>query len=353
MSRLPHLLSSFEIKGLQLPNRLVMPPMCQYMAQDGVSQDWHFAHYAARAAGGVGLIIVEMTNVAPNGRITPRCLGLWNDAQRDALRRIVDFAHACGSKIGIQIGHAGRKAQDCDDVVAPSALPYGPPDFPGQRLKPPRALATAEVQALVQAFADAVGRAVQAGFDLIELHGAHGYLIHQFYAPASNQRSDAYGQDRMLFGEQVVQAARAVMPAHMPLAVRISAQEYSEGGFGLDYGLQVARRFAAAGADLLHVSAGGNGRMAAGWHPPIVPGYQVEMARQVKQATGLPVIAVGLLDAPELAEHVLASGSADLVAVGRALLRDPHWLLNAQYRQPGQATQELQFVPAPYARGFA
>ena len=353
MAKFCYLNTPFQVKGLELKNRVVMPPMCQYQAQDGLANDWHFVHYTSRAIGGVGLIIVEMTNVAPNGRITPRCLGLWNDEQRDTLKRIVDSAHKYGAKIGIQIGHAGRKAQECDDVVAPSAIHYGAEDFAGQNLKTPRELSKEEIQTIVQAFQDSVKRAVDAGFDMIEIHGAHGYLIHQFYSPKSNTRSDEYGQNRFLFGEQVIKAAKAVMPADMPLAVRISAQEYSENGFEKEYGVEVAKAFKAAGADIIHVSGGGNGALMAGKHPQFSAGYQVYLARAVKEATGLPTIAVGMLDDASVADYVLASGDADLVAIGRALLRDPHWLLNAQYHQNASDSSPMQFVPSSYERGFA
>lgn len=353
MAKFRFIQTPFNIKNLQLKNRIVMPPMCQYSATDGMPNDWHFVHYTSRAVGGVGLIIVEMTNVAPNGRISPNCLGLWNDEQRDAFKKIVDSVHAQGGKIGIQIAHAGRKAQDCDDVVAPSPIHYGEPDFAGQNLKTPRELSTQEVKDLVQAFQNSVKRAVEAGFDMIELHGAHGYLIHQFYSPKSNTRTDEYGKDRMLFGEQVIQAAKTVMPADMPLCIRISAQEYSENGFDSDYGVEVAKRFAAAGVDLFDVSGGGNGALCAGKHPEFNAGYQVYLARKVKQATGLPVIAVGMLDDAALADHVLSMGDADLIAVGRGLLRDPNWLLNAQYRQNASNSTGVAFVPAQYQRGFA
>ncbi|KGQ28386.1 NADH:flavin oxidoreductase/NADH oxidase [Gallibacterium anatis] len=353
MAKFRYFTQPFSLKGLSLRNRIVMPPMCQYSAENGVPNDWHLVHYTSRAVGGVGLIIIEMTNVAPNGRITPHCLGLWNDEQRDAFKRIVDAVHAQGAKIGIQIGHAGRKAQDCDDVVAPSAINYGELDYPGQNLKTPRELSKAEIQDIVQAFQNAVRRAVEAGFDLIELHGAHGYLIHQFYSPKSNQRQDEYGKDRMLFGEQVIKAAKAVMPEDMPLAIRISAQEYSANGFDSDYGVEVAKRFAAAGVDMIHVSGGGNGALAPGKHPEFAAGYQVYLARKVKQATGLPVIAVGMLEDPALADFVIGNGDADLVAIGRGLLRDPYWVLNAQYQQNASDSMPINDIPRQYQRGFA
>ncbi|HDZ6808193.1 TPA: NADH:flavin oxidoreductase/NADH oxidase [Mannheimia haemolytica] len=352
MAKFRKLFTPFNIKNLALKNRVVMPPMCQYSATNGVPNDWHFVHYTSRAVGGVGLIIVEMTNVAPNGRITPNCLGLWNDEQQQAFKKLVDSVHAQGAKIGVQIAHAGRKAQDEPDAVAPSAIHYGELDYARQNLITPRELTTDEVKALVQAFKDSVKRAVEAGFDTIEIHGAHGYLIHQFYSPKSNQRSDEYGQDKMLFGEQVIQAAREVMPSEMPLIVRISAQEYGENGFGLDYGLQVAKRFADAGADVLDISGGGDGVLHAGNHPEFYAGYQVDFARQVKLATGKPVIAVGMLDNPAVGDHILGMGDADLVAVGRALLRDPYWVLNAQYDQNAADSSEMQFVPKQYERGL-
>ncbi len=352
MAKFRKLLTPYTLKNLELKNRVVMPPMCQYSATDGVPNDWHFVHYTSRAIGGVGLIIVEMTNVAANGRISPNCLGLWNDEQEQAFKKLVDSVHAHGAKIGIQIAHAGRKAQDEPNAVAPSPIHYGELDYAGQNLITPRELTTQEVKDLVQAFQDSVKRAVAAGFDTIELHGAHGYLIHQFYSPKSNQRSDEYGQDKMLFGEQVIKAAREVMPSEMPLIVRISAQEYGENGFDSDYGVAVAKRFLEAGADVFDVSGGGDGVLHAGNHPEFYAGYQVELARKVKHATGKPVIAVGMLDEPAVADHVLGVGDADLVAIGRALLRDPYWVLNAQHRQNAADAAEMQFVPRQYQRGF-
>ena len=352
MTKFRKLLTPIKLKNLELKNRVVMPPMCQYSAVDGVPNDWHLVHYTSRAVGGVGLIIVEMTNVAPNGRISPHCLGLWNDAQQQAFKKIVDSVHAQGAKIGVQIAHAGRKAQDEPNAVAPSPIHYGELDYAGQNLITPRELTTAEVKDLVQAFQNSVKRAVDAGFDTIEIHAAHGYLIHQFYSPKSNQRTDEYGQDKMLFGEQVIRAAKAVMPAEMPLIVRISAQEYGANGFDLGYGVQVAQRFAAAGADVLDISGGGDGVLQAGKHPEFYAGYQVDLARKVKLATGKPVIAVGMLEDPALADHVLGVGDADLIAIGRGLLRDPYWVLNAQYQQNASDSSEMQFVPRQYQRGF-
>ncbi|MEG9488889.1 NADH:flavin oxidoreductase/NADH oxidase [Mannheimia indoligenes] len=352
MAKFRKLFTPFTIKNLELKNRVVMPPMCQYSATDGVPNDWHFVHYTSRAIGGVGLIIVEMTNIAPNGRITPNCLGLWNDEQQTEFKRLVDSVHAQGTKIGIQIAHAGRKAQDEPNAVAPSAIHYGELDYAEQNLITPRELTTEEVKELVVAFQNSVKRAVAAGFDTIELHAAHGYLIHQFYSPKSNKRTDEYSKDPMLFGEQVIKAAKDVMPAEMPLIVRISAQEYGKDGFDSDYGVEVAKRFAAAGADVLDVSGGGDGVLHTGNHPEFYAGYQVYLAEKVKKATNLPVIAVGMLDNPAVADHVLGLENADLIAVGRALLRDPNWVLNAQYQQNQFDGSPMQFVPRQYQRGF-
>ena len=352
MAKIRQLFTPFSFKNLELKNRVVMPPMCQYSATDGVPNDWHFVHYTSRAIGGVGLIIVEMTNVAPNGRITPNCLGLWNDTQKDAFKKIVDSVHTHGAKIAVQIAHAGRKAQDEPNAVAPSAIHYGELDYAGQNLITPKELTTDEVKDLVQAFADSVKRAVDAGFDAIELHAAHGYLIHQFYSPKSNQRTDEYGQDKALFGVEVIKAAKKVMPADMPLIVRISAQEYGKDGFNSDYGVEIAKRFSDAGADMFDASGGGDGVLHKGNHPEFYAGYQVDLARKVKHATDKPVIAVGMLDNVAVADHILGVGDADLVAVGRGLLRDPYWVLNAQYQQNGADSQEMQFVPRQYVRGF-
>ncbi|TLU76194.1 NADH:flavin oxidoreductase/NADH oxidase [Mannheimia varigena] len=352
MAKFRKLFTPFNIKNLELKNRVVMPPMCQYSATDGVPNDWHFVHYTSRAIGGVGLIIVEMTNVASNGRITPNCLGLWNDEQKEAFKKIVDSVHSHGAKIGIQIAHAGRKAQDEPNAVAPSAIHYGELDYAGQNLITPRELTTQEVKNLVQDFQNSVKRAVEAGFDTIEIHAAHGYLIHQFYSPKSNTRTDEYGQDKALFGVEVIKAAKAVMPADMPLIVRISAQEYGKDGFDSDYGVEIAKRFADAGADMLDISGGGDGVLHKGNHPEFYAGYQVSLAEKVKKATGLPVIAVGMLDEPAVADHVLGLENADLIAVGRALLRDPYWVLNAQFNQNAANSGEMQFVPRQYVRGF-
>lgn len=339
-----HLLSPYSLKGLQLKNRIVMAPMCQYSVteMDGKPNDWHQVHYVSRAIGGTGLIIMEMTDVEPDGRITDRDLGLWSDEQIPAFARIIDGVHRYGAKIGIQIAHAGRKAEDAPEPVAPSAIP-----FPGPEYKLPRALTTDEVREMVRKFADAARRAVQAGVDTIELHGAHGYLIHQFHSPLTNRREDAYGQDLARFGVEVIEAVKAQLPPDMPLFFRISAVEYADGGYGIDHAIQLCKAYQAAGVDAFHVSSGGEGP-AGERKPGNYPGYQVPFARSIRQALNVPVVAVGMLEDPALAESVVGNGDAELVAIARGLLRDPYWATHAAYA----LRSEEKHVPRQYERAY-
>ncbi|MED1725204.1 NADH:flavin oxidoreductase/NADH oxidase [Brevibacillus parabrevis] len=335
----------FQFKGLTLKNRVVMPPMCQYSveAQDGTPTDWHFVHYVSRAVGGTGLIIIEMTDVEPDGRISNFDLGLWSDEQIPAYKRIISEVHKYGAKIGIQIAHAGRKAEDAEVPVSASAVP-----FPGSRYKTPRALTTEEVKAMVVKFQEAARRAVEAGVDTIEIHGAHGYLIHQFHSPLTNLRDDEYGRDKALFGVEIIKAIKEVIPEDMPLIMRISAVEYVDGGYGLEYSTELSRRYKEAGVDIFHLSSGGEGPIGSGGRPGIHPGYQVPLARAIKQALDVPVIAVGNLDDPRLAEASIGNGDTDLVAVGRGMLRDPYWALHAIREL---SADELD-APKQYARAF-
>ncbi|HJE19064.1 MAG TPA: NADH:flavin oxidoreductase/NADH oxidase [Aliicoccus persicus] len=337
------LFQPYQFKNLSLRNRVVMAPMCQYSAEDGIANDWHFVHYTSRAIGGVGLVIVEMTNIEPDGRITDNCLGLWNDKQQAALKRIVDAVHQHGAKIGIQIAHAGRKATDAKTPVSASDIAHS------ERYKTPHALTTEETEAMVQKYKDTAARAVAAGFDTIEIHGAHGYLIHQFQSPSINNRDDKYGQDRSLFGVEVVEAVKSVMPDDMPLLFRTSVYEFAEGGYDLDYGIDMCKRYVEAGVDMLHVSAGGEGTPSKSRFTGAYPGYMLNFARAVKEACDVPVIAVGILDDVSTAEYAVSSGASDLAAIGRALLRDPHWVLNQ-----GQAIDKSarSFIPEQYERGY-
>jgi NADPH2 dehydrogenase len=337
------LFEPFTYKGLELKNRVVMPPMCQYSVtkKDGIPNDWHFVHLTSRAIGGAGLIIIEMTNVEARGRISDHCLGIWSDDHIPAFKRIIDECHKHGAKVAIQVAHAGRKAQDAPDLVSCSPIAFN------EKFKTPRELTTEEVEEMVIKFREGVERAVKAGVDTIELHGAHGYLIHQFSSEYSNKRTDKYGKDKLLFGEEVIRAAKSVMPEDMPLIIRISAVEYVDGGYGLDYSSEMAKRFQGAGVDMFHISSGGEGPVGAGGRPGIHPGYQVPFAERIKKETGLPTIAVGKLDDPLVAESVLGNEQADLVAVGRGMLRNPYWANEASL-----LLDKKPLTPVQYERAY-
>lgn len=345
-----NLSTPFKLKNLELKNRTVMAPMCQYSVElkDGVPNDWHFVHYASRAVGGTGLIIVEMTGVDPDGRITDGDLGLWSDDQIPPYQRLVSEVQKHGSKIGIQIGHAGRKAEDALQPVAPSSVQGGalPEETKYGELKLPRALTIEEINRVISQFKDAARRAVEAGFDTIELHGAHGYLLHQFMSPSINIREDVYGTDLSKFGVEVIQAVKSVMPKNMPLIMRLSAIEYIDGGYDIEHALNMGERFKAAGVDIYHISSGGEG-IPGKLKPLNSPGYQVPFARMFKDRLGLPVIAVGKLENAELAQATIANGDADLVAVARGMLNDPYWTLHAI-----KTTTKKVEPPFQYSRGI-
>lgn len=337
------LFEPYRIKNLDIRNRVVMAPMCQYSAEDGIPNEWHFTHYTSRAVGGTGLIMVEMTNVEERGRITDQCLGIWSDGHVPHYKRVVDACHRQGAKIGIQLGHAGRKAQDTEVPVSSSPIPFD------DESKTPHELTTDEVDEMVDAYKWGAVRAVEAGFDTIEIHGAHGYLIHQFQSPLTNKREDEYGKDLSLFGRRVIEAVKSVMPEGMPLILRISAVEFAEGGYDLDHGIDIAKQYKEAGVDMIDVSAGGEGIPSKERFPGNYPGYLVPYARSIKEEADIPVIAVGLLEDVNVAEHIIASGDADLAAIGRGLLRDPYWVMNANRVQN---PTDRSFIPEQYDRGF-
>ncbi len=326
------LFSPLTLRGLTLQNRIVMSPMDMYSAgEDGRPTDFHLVHYGARAIGGVGLLLQEVTAVEARGRISLGDLGLWDDAQMAPLRHIVDFVHSQGARMGVQIGHAGRKAWSAAraygplPVVGPSAVAFDA-DW-----ALPQALAEGELDGLVAAFAAAARRALAVGYDVVEIHSAHGYLLHQFLSPLSNQRTDAYGgslENRARLLRRVTQAVRAAWPPDKPLFVRVSASDWTPGGLDIEQIVQVARWLKEDGVDLLDCSSGGNVPAP----PPAGPGYQVPFAQRVKRDTGLPTGAVGLITTPELAEEVVRNQRADLILLGRALLREPHWPLRAAKR---------------------
>lgn len=321
--------------NVTIRNRIGMSPMCQYRADgDGVPTDWHRTHYRSRALGGTGLIFTEMTDVEPRGRISDGCLGLWNRTQADAFHRVADDVHAEGAAFGIQIAHAGRKST-LRDPVAPSAVPFA------EDRATPRALTVDEIQGLVEAFARSAELAVDAGVDFIELHGAHGYLIHQFLSPISNLRDDAYA-DPGRFAIDVVRAVKARIPARMPLILRISMQEYQPGGYGPEHLLPILPKLVEAGIDLFDVSTGGNGPA----RPEVHPGYQLRHATTVRGVTGVPVATVGQMNSAELADFAVRALMTDLVLIGKGLLRTPYWAHEA-----AMALGHEHALPGEYAKG--
>jgi 2,4-dienoyl-CoA reductase-like NADH-dependent reductase (Old Yellow Enzyme family) len=327
---MPHLFSPLPLRGLTLRNRIVLSPMCMYTAgYDGLATDWHQAHYTARAVGGAGLLIVEATAVEPRGRISQHDLGLWDDAQIEPLARMARLVQAEGAAIGVQLAHAGRKAWSADrghgpdHPVAPSPLPFD------EEWQVPRELEPAEIDQVVDAWQRAAVRAEVAGFDLVEIHGAHGYLNHQFLSPLSNRRTDGYGgsiENRASLLARVVEAVRQVWPEEKPLFVRVSATDWAEGGLVPGEVVSVARKLRALGVDLVDCSSGG---LVPASPPGIGPGYQVPFADKVRREAGIATAAVGLITVPELADEIVRNGRADLVALGRKLLRHPYWPLDA------------------------
>jgi 2,4-dienoyl-CoA reductase-like NADH-dependent reductase (Old Yellow Enzyme family) len=348
------LYTPLTLRGLELPNRLVMAPMCQYSAIDGLVQPWHQRHYAERAMGGVGLVIVEATAVQAVGRISPADLGLWNDAQRDAFRPVVAAVHTTGARIAVQLAHAGRKASthvpwEGSGTVAPNqggwtvvSASEGAFD---STYPPPVALDQVGIDQLVADFASAARRAVEAGFDAVEIHGAHGYLVHQFLSPLTNKRSDKYGgsqQNRFRLAVEVTRAIRKVLPPTMPLLIRLSATDWVEGGWAVDDTVALLKVLKDEGVDFADISSGG---LVPGVKITIGPGYQVPLAAQVRRGAGLPTGAVGLITDATQAEAVLAAGDADAVLLGRLLLRDP-------YYPNRHAPADRRQIPVQYLRGF-
>jgi NADPH2 dehydrogenase len=336
---MPGLFDRYEVRGVTLRNRIVMPPMVMgACAGDGLATEWHLVHYGTRAMGGAGLILLEAAAIEPGGRARDddRLLGMWNDQQVESLAPITRFCSAQGAATGIQLYHRGRKGERDEPPVGPSPVPFD------AESRIPRELSKAGIAERVEAFAQAARRACRAGFDVVELHGAHGYLISQFLSPLANRRTDEYGGDitaRARFACEVVEATRAAIPDGTPVLARISATDYVEGGNTVEEMAVASRLVHQAGADLIHVSAGGNAPDA----PPAYPGYMVPLAETIRRAGGVPVIAVGLIRSPLMAEELIRNGRADLVALGREPLRQPYW--------PLAAARELGVDvawPAPY-----
>ena len=318
------LFESIKIRGVEFKNRIVMPPMCMYSSDDsGYANDWHFIHYGTRAIGGAGLIIVEATGVERRGRITDRDLGIWDDSHIVGLSNIATLCQKYGSKVGIQLGHAGRKCEvDSEDIIAPSPIAYN------EKYKVPRKMSKEDIDKVVKAFKEGARRANEAGFDLIEIHAAHGYLINQFLSPLSNKRDDEYGgsvENRARILKDILREIRKVWPENKPVIVRVSAEDYVEDGNHPEDLAEILNLVKDEGVDLVNVSSGA----VVPARIKMYPGYQVRFAEVIKRETKLPVIAGGLISEAEMAEEIVSNNRADMVFMGRELLRNPYWPLNA------------------------
>ncbi len=333
------LFQPITFRGLEMQNRIMVSPMCQYSSSEGCVSDWHRMHLGQFLIGGAGLLIMEMTNVQPNGRISPHCVGLYSDATEVALTNLIEFLKGIGPvPIGVQLAHAGRKASTAPPwkdrhavlpseggwvPVAPSAIAYS------NESQTPRELARTEIQSLIESFVESAKRASRIGFSAIELHAAHGYLLHQFLSPLTNQRSDEYGgslHNRMRFVLEVFAAVRGVWDQHKPIGVRVSATDWAPGGWTVAETVVLSKQLRALGCDWIDVSSGGlveHQRIKTG------PGYQVELAREIRDKVGIPTIAVGQITEPQQAEEIISSGSADVVALARGMLYNPRWAWHA------------------------
>ena len=353
-----HLFEPLTVRGVTLRNRIGVSPMCQYSYVDGFSNDWQLVHLGGRAVGGAGLVIAEATAVEARGRITPDDLGIWSDAHIEPLQRVTAFLKEYGAVAGIQIAHAGRKASSrrpWDSVAGPIPLGeprgwpvVGPSPIPFDTgYQAPHELSPDEIHAVQAAFRDAAVRSLAAGFEWLEIHAAHGYLIHSFYSPLSNQRTDSYGgsfENRIRFLIETVRLVRPVWPERLPLTVRISGTDWVEGGWNVQESVELAGCLKAEGVDLIDCSSGGN---AAHAKVPVGAGYQVPISEAVRNGAGILTASVGLVTSPAQADEIIRNGRADLVLLGRELLRDPYWPLHA-----AQLLKQPPPVPAQYLRAF-
>jgi 2,4-dienoyl-CoA reductase-like NADH-dependent reductase (Old Yellow Enzyme family) len=353
----PHLFSPLNIRSVTLRNRIGVSPMCQYSAKDGFANDWHYVHLGSRAVGGAGLVIVEATGVAPEGRITPGCMGLWSDQHIEPLARIAKFVKEHGAVAGIQIAHAGRKAsaalpwnggahlsdaQGGWETIAPSAIPFG-----GDLPKVPRAMTEADILRVQNDFVATAKRALTAGFNWLELHSAHGYLFNEFLSPLTNHRTDKYGgsfENRIRLLLDTTRAIRKVWPDHLPLAVRISAIDWMPGGWQIEDSIALAKLLKAEGVDLMDCSSGG---LVPDAKIKVEPGYQVPFAEKIRHAAEIKTAAVGFITEPKQADDIVREGKADVVLLARQMLVDPYW--------PAHAAKALGHkLPPPnqYARAW-
>lgn len=349
------LFSQLKLRDIELRNRIVVSPMCQYSSEDGFANDWHLVHLGTRAVGGAALVMSEATAVEPRGRISPSDLGIWKDDHIEPLSRITHFIKAQGGVAGMQLAHAGRKASTARPwegggivteqaggwkVIAPSELPFAS-NYPT-----PRAMTIEDIAEVVRSFAQAAERALAAGFQVAEIHAAHGYLIHEFLSPLSNRRSDEYGgrlENRMRLLVEVVRAVRGVWPQGLPLFVRLSATDWSEGGWDLEQSIELARILRGEGVDLIDCSSGGN---VADARVPVGPGYQTRFSERIREEAGIATSAVGMITSPQQADHILRTGQADLITLARQFLREPYWPLRAA----SELKEEIDW-PSQYARG--
>lgn len=329
---------SIRIKDIEFKNRIVMPPMCMYSSDDsGYANDWHFIHYATRAIGGTGLIIVEATGVERRGRISDKDLGIWDDSHIVGLAKIVTLCKKYGARVGIQLGHAGRKCEvESEEIIAPSPIAYS------SRYKVPRKMTKEDIDDVINAFKEGARRADEAGFDLIEIHAAHGYLINEFLSPLSNKRADEYGgslENRARFLKEILREVRKVWPENKLICVRVSAEDYVEEGNHPEDLANILNLVKDEGVDLVNVSSGAV-------VPAMIkafPGYQVKFAEVIKRETNLPVIAGGLISEAEMAEEIVANNRADMVFLGRELLRNPYWPLEAAKKLNHEIDWPLQY----------
>ena len=335
------LFTALTLRDVTFRNRIFMSPMCQYSSENGLPTEWHLVHLGSRAVGGAGLVLQEATAVSAQGRISPDDMGIWSDEHAQRLSRITRFIKAEGAVAGIQLAHAGRKASTLApwkgggplqvneggwEVIAPSAVAFG------SGYQVPRAMTDEDMDEVCDEFIAAARRSLHAGYEVVEIHAAHGYLLHQFLSPLSNRRADEYGgsvENRLRFPLRVCEAVREVWPARFPVFVRISATDYVEGGWDLEQSLELARQLKPRGIDLIDCSSGG---AVPESRPPVGPGYQTPFSAAVRRQVGMPTAAVGLITEPYQAETILATGQADAVVLGRELLRDPYWPLHAAQR---------------------
>lgn len=339
------LFSSFKLKDMEVKNRIVMAPMCMYSAgNDGKANDWHHVHYVTRAIGGTGLILQEATAVEPRGRITSNDLGLWDDSQIDGLKKIVDEVKKNGALMGVQLGHAGRKCEaEEEQIIAPSPIAFS------NEYRLPEEMNKEDIKTVIQSFKDAASRCLKVGYDVIEIHGAHGYLINEFLSPLTNKRTDEYGgslENRARFLKEVVHAVRQVWPKEKPLILRVTAEDYAEGGNHPEDLALLINLVKDQGVDLINVSSGGLVSIA----PKVFQGYQVKFAEIIKEKTGLPVIAGGLIVEPHMAEEILKNNRADMIFLGRVLLRNPYWPLEAAHELKDEISWPVQYERASFRK---